>query len=290
MLDIITVVYQVELPLLEIQARSIDLYIKPQDVNQIIIVVNDNDYVADLINPEWWGQHATKVIIKTTSEYDLLGTGWENQQLLKLDAVSTSTQEWAMILDAKTWFIKELDQDQLFGNNKKPWSGSVPGRPNVFVQARAFVEKHYNISLPKIIGPNGVPFLFHTNTVKEMIAEFDNFAEFFTANVRGPNYVTEFFMYSGYVVKKYGSLEELYNTNHSYLFPVNIAANETDQFDAIFSQFRRFPKAILTASIHQHAYPLLSTQQLDSWAEFLVEKQLFTDTFNAHNMINTYIK
>ena len=46
MLDFITVVFQDELPLLEIQARSFDQYLNPPDVNQIVVVVNDNDAVA----------------------------------------------------------------------------------------------------------------------------------------------------------------------------------------------------------------------------------------------------
>lgn len=288
MLDFITVVYQAELPLLEIQARSLDLYIKPQDINQIVVVVNDTDEVAQYINPKWWGQHKDKVTITIADTYPV--TGWESQQLLKLLYASYSTQTWSMVLDAKTWFIKELELDKLFGTNGKPWCGSVPGLPNNFIQGRAFVEEYYNIKLPKIVGPNGVPFLFHTQTVKDMIAEFDNFVEFFSTNVCGPNCMTEFFLYSGYITKCYGNIEELYNTNHSYLFPLNIAPNQTDDFDAIFSQFSRFPKSILTASIHQRAYTTLSTAQIATWIDFLVSKHLFAEPFNAQNMLNTYIK
>ena len=46
MIDIITVVFQPEIPLLKIQAQSIDRYISPLDVNQIIVAVIDRDSVV----------------------------------------------------------------------------------------------------------------------------------------------------------------------------------------------------------------------------------------------------
>lgn len=290
MFDFITVVFQVELPLLEIQARSLDLYIKPQDVNQIVIVVNDNDYVADMIDTTWWGQHSNKVVIKTTSNYDLLGTGWENQQVLKLIAASEATTTWSLVLDAKTWFIKPFESDKLFGTNGKPWVGSVPGLPNVFVQARAFVEQYYNIQMPKILGPNGVPYLFHTSSVKEMIDSIDDFIGFFRSNTQGPNFLTEFFLYSGFLISKYGSLEELHNTTHCYLFPFNLATNEISNDNDIFTKLRRYPKSILTASIHRNAYSKLSPEQLETWYNFLVERQLFPSLIETQKLLNTYIK
>lgn len=285
MFDFITVVFRDELPLLEIQARSLDLYVK--EVDQITIVVNDTEAVADYINPEWWGQHSDKVVVKIANQYNI--SGWESQQLLKLQAAANSNSIWSVVLDAKTWFIKELEVNRLFANNR-PYVGSVPGKPNVFVQARAFVEQYYNIQMPKVIGPNGVPYLFHTATVKEMTAEFNNFAEFFQTNVQGPNFLTEFFLYSGYVIKRYGSIEELYNTTHNYLFPVNISANEAGEFDTIFNNIKRYPKSVLTASIHRNAYRNLTQEQLLTWVLFLEERHLIKDISNTLNLLNTYIK
>jgi hypothetical protein len=290
MFDFITVVFQVELPLLEIQARSLDLYVKPQDVNQIVVVVNDNDYVADMIDCAWWGQHSDKVIIKTTSKYDLIGNGWENQQLLKLRASADATSTWAMVLDTKTWFVQALNTAKLFGANGKPNVGSVPGKPDVFVQGREFVENYYNIRMPKVIGPNGVPYMFHVSTVKDMISEFDDFDTFFQTNVRGPNCITEFFLYSGYVIKRYGNIEELYNTNYTYLFPINIAPNEVNDFELLFNKIAKYPKSVLTASIHRKTYPLLSQEQLQNWARFLSERKLICNISNTLDLLNTYIK
>lgn len=285
MLNFITVVFQDELPLLEIQAQSIDLYVS--DLDQITIVVNDTADVADYINPEWWGKHASKVVVTLGNQYNI--TGWESQQLLKLQAAADSTSEWSMVLDAKTWFIKELDYNKLFVDGR-PRVGNVSGKPNVFAEGRAFIENYYNIQMPTIIGPNGVPYMFHTETVKQMISEFDDFGNFFQTNVRSPNFITEFFLYSGYVIKRYGSIEKLYETNYNYLFPVNISANEANEFQTIFNNIRRYPNSVLTASIHRNTYQHLTREQLLTWVLFLEERQLICNILNTLNLLNTYIK
>lgn len=291
MLDIITVVFRDELPLLKIQAESINQYINPQDINEITIIVNDSDDVAELVDPSWWKQHQSKVKIKCRSswKYEPINIGWENQQLLKLLAAAESNVAWSIILDAKTWFIKELKSKQLFGINGLPYTASIPGKPGVFVEGRKFVEEHYQIALPKIIGPNGVPFVFHTATVNDMIAEFNNFIEFFSNNVKGPNFITEFFLYSGYVTKRFGSLETLYNTNQCYLAPINIADYEIDEFDIKFNAIRTNPR-IATASVHRRAYSKLTQEQQLTWVKFLEEKHLVPDEKEALDLINTYIK
>ena len=288
MLDFITVVFRDELPLLEIQARSLDLYTSPADVGQITIIVNDTQEIVDYINPAWWGKHKDKVVIKHGKQFT--ATGWESQQLLKLVTVADSTATWAMVLDAKTWFVKELKLDRLFDTNGKPWTGSVPGLPGVFVEARTFVENHYSIKMPKIVGPNGVPYLFHVDTVKSMIAEFDNFTEFFLTNVKFPNFITEFFLYSGYVIKRYGNIEELYNTNHTYIFPMNIDDSEVTNFDNIFNKVKMYSGSVLTVSIHRRAYKQLSAEQLDAWAEYVTKKQLFCHISECYDQLNIYIK
>ena len=53
MINLITVVYDTELSLLRTQASNFDQYVDPEDISQILILVNDVDAVADQINPAW---------------------------------------------------------------------------------------------------------------------------------------------------------------------------------------------------------------------------------------------
>jgi hypothetical protein len=130
MIDLVTVVFQAELPLLEIQAKSISQYVDPQDINQITVVVNDHDSVGGMIDPSWWGIHASQVKILPYSDYQYISrvNGWENQQLIKLLAASRATSSWSMVLDAKTWFVRKLEMHQLFDEVGR----ACTGRCNVF--------------------------------------------------------------------------------------------------------------------------------------------------------------
>ena len=116
MIDLITVVFREELPLLEIQARSINQYVAPEDIANIYVIVNDSDDVADLIDPNWWQLHKEKVQIKKYSQWNYISrvTGWESQQICKLLGASEAESNWSMVLDAKTWFVDYLNLIQLY--------------------------------------------------------------------------------------------------------------------------------------------------------------------------------
>ena len=289
MLDFITVVFRDELPLLQIQAESFNQYISPTDVAQITIIVNDDDSVADLINPDWWGSHHNKVVIKSRSKYNYVNrvTGWEGQQLLKLLASAESDSTWSMVLDAKTWFIRPVSVVDIFDADR-PCVG-LSGISTYFESSQQFVENYYSIALPNIIGPAGVPFVFHSSTVKEMINNIDDFVDFFQTNLRFPVLITEFHLYSGYVIKKYGTFDVLYNTSQSRILATNIADWEANNFDSIFASITKNP-ALLTASIHRRVYKALKHTQLIAWVDFLRSRNLITNPSETLNLLNTYIK
>lgn len=271
MLDLITIVFREELNLLRIQAKSINQYVS--NINSITVIVNDHDDVTTLIDPTWWGDHQQRVIIKPYSDYNYVSriNGWENQQLLKLLASAESNSEWAMVLDAKTWFVQPLDITKLFDLYGRPCVGRAGISP-YFISSQKFVEQYYNVDMPDIIGPAGVPFLFHSATVKDMINAIPEFIDWFQTNVRYPNLITEFHLYSGYVLSRYRDYQYLYN-NTRYYDAVNIADWEAENFDCIFKEMITNPR-VLTASIHRRSYASLTKDQHTQWTSFLIDKQV----------------
>lgn len=274
MIDIVTVVYRDELDFLKIQARSLDLYVPHTNVNCIYVIVNDDDSVCDLIDPGWWQHHKNvKIIPYSKWGYTTRVNGWENQQLCKLLAASEAESEWSMCLDAKTWFIQRLNLTCLFDEYNRPRVGTIPVF-EVFKPSQEFVEQYYGVLMPRVIGPAGVPFMFHTNTVKNMIAEFGDFINFFQTHVRYPHFITEFHLYSAYVLLCDESYEILYNKTQYYEC-CNIADFDVVDFDYHLNRIKNSSN-ILTASIHRRAYPLLSADQLTSWNAFLDSRKLNT--------------
>lgn len=287
MIDLITVVFEKEIPLIEIQARSIELYIDTDIIRNIYVVVNDDDHIIDLINPAWWGIHSHKVQIIPRSKYGVDPTliGWDSQQMYKLFAAESAESSWSMCLDAKTWFVQKLQWDKLFDTDGRVRFGNMYVNP-VFKSAQVFLEELYNIRMTQIVGPGGVPFMFHTETVKSMFKELDTpFLEFFSTHVRLPANITEFMLYSAYVTHKHGNYSSLYSGS-TYYGVQNIADFQIDKFDRMIMRMNY--SQTLTASIHLRVYPLLTDQQFDDWCDFLVEKNLTTTIENTKNRLNIF--
>ena len=284
MLEIITVVFAQELPLLKIQAHSIQQYIN--DVERITIVINDNTNVASMIDTQWWGKWHDKVRIVTRDKwkYSSRLTGWEEQQLLKLLAASEAIAPWSMVLDAKTWFKQMFDSNGFFDEQGRPKTGAIRVFP-VFESSQKFIEKYYNMTMPDVLGPAGVPFMFHSETVRGLVNGIDDFIEFFQTNVKYPNLITEFHLYSGYVIAQFGSYEALYNLTPRYNV-LNIADYEADRFDQMLTEAETL-KRLLTVSIHRKTYKLLSESQIQRWVKFLLDNRIITNEQETISLLNT---
>ena len=283
MIDLITVVFREEIPFLKIQAQSINQYLNSVEINTITIVVNDTDDVVDLIDPTWFTHPNVKIVPYSKWNYTPRINGWENQQLCKLLAAGEAQSEWSLVLDSKTWFVKPFRLSELFDSNGRGRVGRCAAFP-VFKSSQDFVESLYEISMPDIVGPHGVPFLFHTATAKELIASEIDFIEFFQTNVRFPHLVIEFHLYTGFVLKKYGSLDTLYSEDQVY-HPVNIAHFQLDEFDDLLSSM--YKSSTSTASIHRKIYELMTPEQFDAWDGFIQNrlnisvKEIFDERFST---------
>lgn len=271
MLNFITIVFKEEIEYLKTQAQSIVNYVN--DCTQITVIVNDDDSIIDQIDTAWWGKYQDRVVIKPQSQYNFVSriNGWESQQLLKLLAGAESPTEWSMVLDAKTWFVRPLSMSRLFDEQGRACVGRV-GIFTPFVDSQRTVEQHYRIEFTSVLGPGGVPFMFHTKTVQDLIASVDDFIEFFQVHVRYPHLVNEFHLYSGHVLATYSTYDTLYSPKNFYQ-PVNIAEWEAVDFDKLFNRITLDP-GVLTASIHRRTYKLLSSEQIAQWDDFLIQRKI----------------
>ena len=286
MLDFVTVVFQQELPLLSIQARSFDLYVPPEAVNSITVVINDSQDLK--IDATQWGQHESKVKFVKFNSVEL--SGWDSQQLYKLIAASQSSVEWAMILDAKTWFVNRLDLTKILDESNRACHCPAENF-QAFSNELAFTEEFFETLTNKtIIGPAGVPFMFHTNTVRALINSIENitdcdFVDWFCSHVANPPRITEFVLYSVYVMYKYGNYTSLYKKldKPNYLY-YNVCDWQVSDFDSIYRNIQNNINQTLTVSVHRRAYQLLSLEQKQQWLALLVDKKLIK---NIETNINT---
>ena len=194
MIDTITIVFQDELATLKTQARSLDMYGK--DLGTIFVVVNEDTELVSKIDRSWWGRFQDCVRIISREKFGSVwaDNGWVSQQALKLLTSTISSNDWSMILDAKTFFVKPMPVLE-----SKPAVGELDIYP-VFEPSQQIVNKLFDIDLVKQLGPGGVPFIINNVQCREMVKWIESqtqqpFAQWFQTQ----GMLTEFILYSGWI-------------------------------------------------------------------------------------------
>jgi hypothetical protein len=266
MIDICTVVFDAELDVLKLQARSIELYCQHIGLKNIFVMVNDSSSV----DPAWYGAFADHVRIVPRTEFDCewSDNGWVSQQVLKLLGAARSTNAWCMIVDAKTLFVRPVELDQVLEDGRAA-TGSLSIYP-VFEPSQRITNQLFDINLPAQLGPGGVPFFVEPDLVREMIAEVQHrtgqlFGNYFQQQGR----LTEFILYSGYVWYRDQTFDRRYHTQ-SRILPCNLCHSETGIFDSKFTEMNQ-PQT-LTVSIHRNAWSKLSTAQQQQYHDLLAKR------------------
>lgn len=285
MIDLVVVVFKPEIDLLKIQAKSIEQYFPDSLLNQILVTVNDDIEVLDLIDLSWWGKYKQKV--KLFHKYDFSNhadknIGWESQQLFKILTSKNSQSPITCVLDAKTWFIKPVIREYFFNDKNKVNVALMPLFDG-FKNSTSFLNEMFGIDYRHIIGPGGVPFFFHSDTLRDMINFIgDPFDIFFCTNVKCPHEITEFTLYSAFVLAQ-NKFYDIYSGKQTYNV-INIAHFEIDLFDDLLKKMQH--PLVLTASIHLSLYNKINDQQFLDWCNFLVDKKLFSELEIAQNQLN----
>ena len=274
MIDIVTVVFAEELPILEVQAHSIELYCQDLGIKNIYVIVNDQDQVADQICKDWWGQLKDCVQIVSRSQFDcrFVDNGWVSQQALKLLGASLSQNTWSMILDAKTIIADHVCPD-IFVEDDTRLRLKIYDVLPVFLPSAKIAGKLFGVDLQGVPEPNGVPFIFHNSTVRELIDQVsqltgENFAEWF----QDQGMLTEFILYSSYVQHKHGDLGKIYTATNQKKLSGNICHSEVNLFDQKLQQLKILTP--LTIGVHRRAWIQLTQQQKESYVDYLLSRNI----------------
>lgn len=274
MIDIVTVVFAEELSVLEVQAHSIELYCQDLGIKNIYVIVNDQDSVADLICKDWWGQLKDCVRVVPRSQFGcrFVDNGWVSQQALKLLGASLSANTWSMVLDAKTIIADHVRPDIFVEDNNKLRLRIHDVLP-VFAPSAKIAGELFGIAVQGVPEPNGVPFIFHNRTVRELIDQVGqitgkNFAEWF----QDQGMLTEFILYSAYVQHRHGSLDKVYTATNQKPLSGNICHSQVGLFDLKLQQSKT--QTPLTIGVHRRAWAQLTQQQKESYVDYLLSRNI----------------
>jgi hypothetical protein len=269
-LDFITVVFDEEVSLLPWQAKSICRHVDPLMINKIVLVDNGSQQCS--IDPAWYGKLFDKVEVITHKDLKLKAfqslDGWRTQQLCKILASARSTVNWSVVLDAKTLFAKTFNEAELF-IDARPCVGITPISKH-WNDSKIFLEEFFNIKIEHVLGPGGVPFFFHNETIRTLIKSINEFNNWFQQNLyeQVPPHrtlVTEFMLYSAFLLKTYKSFDQLYKKEQK-LISFNVADFEVEKFEQIFTAEAH------TISVAEKTKKFLTNDQLVRWETFLNDK------------------
>ena len=257
MIDICTVVFQDELDVLKLQARSIELYC--HDIGVIRVITNDDS----VVDTAWWGKFSDQVEVIHRNHFGnkWCENGWVSQQALKILGSAQSSNPWTIVLDAKTILVNPMD---IFDSQDRPQVGLLDIYP-VFAGSQAIINQLFLIDLQQQLGPGGVPFFINTEQVRNMISDLESdthtdFAEWFQLQGR----LTEFMLYSGYLQSK-NLIDKLYNTKKCTINICNVCHSEVASWDQKFNNMQH----AITVSVHRNAWSQLSLQQQHQYIDFL---------------------
>ena len=270
MLDIVTVVFEEELDILQVQAQSIDRFCKNLQVGCVYVIVNDTAQVAEKIQRSWWGsfEHCVRVVPRDVFDTKFVDNGWVSQQALKLLSARLSHNQWSMILDAKTLVANHMTPELFFAENNQLTLGLMPVQ-EVFAPAAQIASGMFGIEVTHVAEPTGVPFIIENALVRQMMSDIQDktglkFSEWFQDQGR----LTEFVLYSAYVKHHYNTLEAVYLGTNTKTLSNNICHSEVARFDQKLQQAKH--NQTYTIGLHRRAWQQLSMQQKQNYVDHLI--------------------
>ena len=291
-LTFVTVVFEEEYLLLQLQARSMRLYLSPIMIDEIIIIDNSRRSMPQAFKDKLlvaYGQLAPLVTILLSKDICTIPNtkGWVSQQILKLMIAEHIDSEWYVALDSKNHFVKSPDKDFFL---------SLEGRARVSAysyEAHPLRSKLERILTYLDLDPAPwiskftatiTPFVFNREIVLETIAEVElksnnSFAEEFVKSN-----LTEFFLYSSYILRSGRKFEDVYDFDQ-YLCPIIWAHTaELNACQNRISYVKELEMPIF--SIHRKALPLLCNDSMQTLALFWKERCLFDSVSAAIHFIH----
>jgi hypothetical protein len=219
----VTVVFEDDYPLLNLQARSMYKYCPKEIVDSVIIIDNSERALPPYCKKRVlaaYGDLAT--VVKFVSARDISelpqpdsAYGWRTQQVLKLLVSRQILTSRYIILDAKNHLVYPLRRNFLESPDGRariivyPYETNHPLRRDLervlsFLGLDpAMYVRNFTTCAP--------PFVMYTNVVRELIEYFSIRETCSFENLFIRNKLTEFFLYTGYILMHRINLTTLYS-------------------------------------------------------------------------------
>lgn len=280
-LSFVSVVFEAELALLELQARSMARFVPADLAREIVLIDNTARGLPAAARTrllEQYGHLAPAVRVLRPDDIARVpgAIGWRTQQVLKLAVAEQLSGDLYVVLDAKNHFVDVLEAADLVGPDGRPRANAYgyrthPLRPNlehVLTYLGLDPAPHVDRFTATV-----TPFVLDTGLVREMIRDVEAragrpFAQEFVARE-----LTEFFLYAGWILRSGRRLEDVYSLDLERCPTVwPKAATRAGVEEAVATVVER--DAPLFA-VHRRALATLDPDAVGALAAFWAERGLF---------------
>lgn len=295
-LSFVSVVFEAELDLLRLQARSMARYVLDTSIDEILVIDNTSNGMRPVAKASLlaeYGALAPQVrLLRPADICRVPGTtGWRSQQVLKLCVANHISSDTYVVLDAKNHFVAPMRPEFFM---------SPDGRARV--TAYSYRDHPLRPSLEKVLGYLGLdpeplvhrftatvtPFVLDTQSVRQLIQDLESaslrsFAEEFVANE-----LTEFFLYSGWILTTGRSLEEFFDLQENGCPTVWPRGATIEGVRAAVDQSRERQAPVF--AVHRRALAVLTGDSRSELASFWTDAGLFSTTDEAERYISDFAR
>ncbi|MDM7855568.1 DUF6492 family protein [Cellulomonas alba] len=288
-LTFVTPVFEAELPLLELQARSLARRLPADEGHELLVLDNTARGLGRAARARLeaaYGEHLPHVRVLRPSDVCPMPptSGWRGQQVLKLAVARLVRTPRYVALDAKNHLVGSLDDAFVEGPD---------GRTRV--RAHGFADHPLRPALEHVLGYLGVdpagaverfpatvtPYVLDTATVRDVVADVESrsgrpFGDEFVAHE-----LTEFFLYAGWILRADGTLErrlELTSDPNPTVWPRGAADVATT-----VEEVRRTGAPFL--GVHRNAVPRLDDEGRRLLAELWAERGLLASPADGVDLL-----
>ncbi|GEA81258.1 DUF6492 family protein [Cellulomonas uda] len=284
-LTFVTPVFEAELALLDLQARSFARHVPPG--THVVVLDNTRRGIRDVAALRArYGPHEAHVRVLRPADVTALPltSGWRSQQVLKLAVAHLVETPHYVALDAKNHVVAPPDEHFFV---------AADGRPRV--RAYAYTAHTLRPSLERVCRYLGLdpaphvarfaatttPFTLERATVLDLLADVEAsagrpFAQEFVAHD-----LTEFFLYAGWVARRDGTLEramELTDDANPIVWPRTATV---EGVRAVIASADGLP----VMGLHRDAVPRLSQQAAAELAALWARRGILDDEQEGRALI-----
>lgn len=279
-LTLITVVFEADLGLLELQARSMRRYLDRRAVASVIVIDNTRAGMTTrgrrrLLSA--YGDLAGAVrIIGTSDIVDVGGAaGWTSQQILKLAIADHVRTDLYMALDAKNFFVRPTGLEDFQDTDGRPRMGRHSYATHPLREAVARTLRFTGVDQDPWIDQFPVthtPFVFVTDEVRAMRRDLETTHGTTLTDLFTREHLLEFPLYSAWLIAQ-DRLDVHYAKTVIQCPGVWSGASSADEVRAVLDSAKRREDVHLV-SAHRRAVARMRWSAVRVLGRFLAEVQL----------------